>query len=106
MTAGKGYKVHGHYVNTPFETALANNQKRFNDPKERRYVPEEILKHAHVQVSKNFEKLTDLFDEMSLYYNDGKNMPIKIASKQQSDILRVQDGEKYKDFLKKGEMDK
>jgi len=98
----KGYQINGHYVNTPFETAMSNNKKRFENPGEKRWVDEEVLKHAHVSVSKNFESVLPLFDKMTLYHNDGKSTPVVIANYEKNGMLEVRDSALYQSFLGKG----
>jgi predicted kinase len=99
----RGYDTQGHYVNTPFETALNNNQKRFDNPKEKRWVGPDILQEAHQSVSANFEKLAPLFNTMELLHNDGKSLPKVIATSSRKSKIEVGDKDLYDAFLRKGD---
>jgi predicted kinase len=100
-----GYTVKAHYVNTPLETALDNNRKRFykDDIEDRRWVPESVLKEAHKSVSKNWDSVSKLFDDVELLYNDGKNTPKVLAFRDKSGNMKVQDQKLYKEFIDKGD---
>jgi len=97
----KGYRVEGHYVTIPTETAVERSNERSLGPSNR-YVPNHTVRETHAQVSGTFRQAiaADLFDSVKLYDNSG-DKPRVIVTKVQGGNLEVLDKNAYDAFLAK-----
>jgi len=97
----KGYRVEGHYVTIPTETAVErSNERSLGESK--RYVPVGTVRDTHSQVSGTFRQAlaADLFDSVKLYDNSGSK-PNLILSKVKGGEVTITDKGAYDAFLAK-----
>jgi len=97
----KGYRVEGHYVTVPTDTAVErSNERSLGESK--RYVPVGTVRETHSQVSGTFRQAiaADLFDSVKLYDNSGSK-PNLILSKVKGGEVTITDQGAYDAFLAK-----
>jgi predicted ABC-type ATPase len=99
-----GHRVVAHYMTNDVKTALALNQKRFEETG--RKVPESNLTYIHGQVSRNVpQALRDgLFDELYLYDTDDLDGGPKLILSSKNGKTKIFDPVAYKKFLDKGKL--
>jgi len=91
-----GYKVKGSYATTSTDVAVARADAR--GKRTGRYVPESVIRSTHAGVSDVFPKITNLFDEISLY--DTTDGVVLLASGKNGKFA-VKDQDGYDAFLAK-----
>ena len=91
-----GYKVKGSYATTATDVAVARADAR--GKRTGRYVPESVIRSTHAGVSDVFPKITNLFDEISLY--DTTDGVVLLASGKNGKFT-VKDQDAYSAFLAK-----
>lgn len=98
-----GAKAKAVYVATPFDVAQESAKSRYE--KEKRYVPDKVLKNAHKKVSENFEGIakSNMFDEVQLVQNDRKN-PLKVIAQSKGGKLDIYDQAEYDNFIAKKDL--
>lgn len=93
-----GMTTTGYYINAPIETAIEYAVKRYAE--EGRYVHPKVLIKAHMDVSKNFEKVHKHYDSVSVINNDRKN-PLEVIFEYKNGERIVKNEAEYKKFLDK-----
>lgn len=98
-----GYKVNGLYVTVPTGIAVSRANKRALG-KEKRYVPETVVRGTHADVSRTFPKAVagGLFDNLTLA--DNSTGTVKIIGQGTRKNFKIQDQALYDAFIAKGEV--
>lgn len=105
-----GHKVVGKYVTIDTETAVARNQKRYDDAvaegKTPRLVPADYVRSTHAKVTDISVAKASSFDEIEIWDNNGARGQQKLIAKGGSGSgLKAVDTEKFQSFLGKGSRD-
>lgn len=95
----KGYKVTIVVVDVPLEIAKERNEIRFL--KTQRLVPLDELEKSHREVPSTFIQLKDSVDEYLVIDMRGDKDPFEYIATKVDGIEKVQNEEKYKEFLNK-----
>ena len=106
----QGYKVNGMYVTVNTKEALIRNKSRYDHAvamgESPRLVPDEYVIDCHKKVTQISMEVSDKFDSISLYDNNGGSGDIKLIAVGGDGVkLTAVKGEEkaFKDFLAKGE---
>lgn len=104
-----GYQVNGMYVTVDTDEALRRNKSRYEHAKAKgeapRLVPDYEVSNCHKKVTNISMEVSDQFDKISLYDNNGTSDQIKlIATGGNGKVLSAVKGEEeaFKRFLDKG----
>ena len=104
-----GYKVNGMYVTVDTDEALKRNQSRYDHAVAKgespRLVPDEYVINCHKKVTQISMEVSDKFDNISLYDNNGSAGETKlIATGGNGNKLSAIKGEEeaFRKFLEKG----
>lgn len=94
-----GYKVEGHYVTCPTETAVSRAQAR--GERTGRFVPESIIRGTHSAVSRVVPEVASDFDSFTLVDTSART-PRKVASATRGNPVKVEDQALWDEFTAKG----
>ncbi len=105
-----GHKVVGKYVTIDTETAVARNQKRYDDAvaegKTPRLVPADYVRATHAKVTDIAVSKAADFDELEIWDNNGARGQQKLIAKGGSGSgLKAVDTKAFQSFLDKGSRD-